>query len=166
MGILRSRLRGLAVTWLLLQVAWVTALVPRDCCAAHRPAAKGCHESVSATHCPMRAADGTPCPMHRGHGGHNSAEASPEHHHGSAPAERHTTAATQRDYPAQAPADCRLTAGCDGPLAALFALLSNHGILPDSAAVSPNVEIRRITTTAPDRLGGRFQPPDPPPPRA
>ena len=51
-------------------------------------------------------------------------------------------------------------------MAALFALLSNHGILPDSTAIIPDVEVRRVNALADGQAGGRFQPPDSPPPRA
>src|SRR5918999_5778707 len=65
----RGRLRVIAITCLVFQVAWLTALVPRDCCAAHRPAdrsERSCHQPVPKVQCPMRSADGTPCPMHGG----------------------------------------------------------------------------------------------------
>jgi hypothetical protein len=65
---LRRRLRLWATTWILLQVASLAALVPPECCAGHMPAAgaeQGCHEKAAAARCPMKAADGTPCPMHR-----------------------------------------------------------------------------------------------------
>jgi hypothetical protein len=33
--------------------------------------------------------------------------------------------------------DCRLGAVCDGPMAALFALMSAHGILPEATSALP-----------------------------
>ncbi len=43
----RRRLRLWAITWLLLQVVSLTALIPRDCCVGHRraaaPATPACH---------------------------------------------------------------------------------------------------------------------------
>jgi hypothetical protein len=166
MAMLRRKLRVVALTWLVFQVAWLTALVPRDCCAAHRPA-ENCHESASATHCPMRSADGTPCPMHRGHSGDNShPTVSVEHHHEAAPtAHQHRAPGSGHDRQS-APIDCRVTGACDGPMSALFALLSNHGILPESAATVPHVKIRHVDAVVHDHLGGQFQPPEPPPPRA
>jgi hypothetical protein len=168
MAFWRRHLRAFAATWLVFQAAWLIALVPRDCCAAHRLAETSCHESTSTTHCPMRAADGTPCPMHRGHSSPNSDQiASVEHHHEAARVERHHHAgAPERKDQAPLPTDCRLTGACDGPMAVLFGLLSNHGILPEAGAFIPNVEVRRVSTAVHDDLGGRFQPPDPPPPRA
>ena len=56
--IFRRRLRLWVITWLLFQVASLSAVVPRDCCLAHRPAAptdeQKCHEPVSEQ-CVMRA---------------------------------------------------------------------------------------------------------------
>jgi hypothetical protein len=44
----RSRLRLLAATWLVIQVASLAALVSLDCCAEHRPARQElpCHQAV------------------------------------------------------------------------------------------------------------------------
>jgi hypothetical protein len=46
----RRRLRLWAITWLLLQVVSLTALIPRDCCIGHRraaePAAPACHRAA------------------------------------------------------------------------------------------------------------------------
>jgi hypothetical protein len=48
MGSLRAHLRSLAAAWLVFQAAFLLALVPIDCCAAHRPKADAkCHESTS-----------------------------------------------------------------------------------------------------------------------
>ena len=71
MTIIRRRLRLWVAAWLVFQVASLSALVPRDCCAAHRPAASGktpsCHEKHRGhATARLRAASGTPCPMHRG----------------------------------------------------------------------------------------------------
>jgi hypothetical protein len=106
--------------------------------------------------------------MHQGQSEHASHQ-NPmvEHDHGAARAEhqQHAPAAAGRESQAP-PSDCKLMGACDGPMAALFALLSNHGVVPESAAVIPNVEVRPSVTTVHDHIGGQFQPPDPPPPRA
>ena len=51
MGPVRRHLRVLATAWLLLQAASLSAIVPRDCCAAHRgDAARGarnCHQPAT-----------------------------------------------------------------------------------------------------------------------
>lgn len=158
MASLRRKLRVIATTWLVLQVVWLTALVPRDCCAAHRPAEKS-HASPAATYCPMPDADGRPCPMHRGAAAQAAAQsAHGEHHHGAANAGHHGT-------PSQSP-DCRLSAACDGPMAALFTLLSGHGILLEPSFVPPNAGVRHVAAVAHESVIGQLDPPDPPPPRA
>ena len=161
MACLRRNLRVFVTTWLMFQVAWLTALVPRNCCAAHRPAEKSCHESAAATHCPMRDATGRPCPMHRGHAGHDSPEPDPaEHHHQTLGSAHHT------QTPSAPSSDCRLSGVCDGPMAALFALLSNHGILPEATEALPSVAARQVAPPVHESLTGRFEQPDSPPPRA
>ena len=143
MQLIRRSLRLWVATWLVLQVASLSALVPRDCCAAHRPAANAakrtCHQKAAATHCPMRAAGGAPCPMHRG--GHSEA------------------ADTSRD-------NCTMRGTCSGPLTALFAQLSNHGVLPATLQVLPDVRQGAVTGGSEEHLLTRLASPDPPPPRA
>jgi len=139
---LRQTLRAVAATWLAIQVAWLAALVPRDCCAAHPPAEKSCHESPAATHCPMPAADGTPCPMHR------------------------SNAAEHEEHTPPPPADCRLRGVCDGPMSALLTLLSNHGTLPEAAPPVPRPDARLVETVVDVSPLARFETPDSPPPRA
>jgi hypothetical protein len=130
---LRRKLRVFTTTWLMFQVAWLAALVPRDCCAAHRPAAKAsCHESAAVQ---------------------------TEHHLQPVAAESHRQSSGPVTH-------CRLSGTCAGPMAALFALLANHGILPESAAALPNTAIRSVPAAVHDNLTGHFEPPDPPPPRA
>jgi hypothetical protein len=149
----RQRLRVFTTTWLAFQLVWLAGLVPRDCCAAHPPAEKSCHDAAPATHCPMRGADGRPCPMHRG-----QAE-QPVHDHGS-PAAHHD------ETPSAPPTDCRLSGACDGPMSALLALLSHHGILPESGSAVPPVDSHTVSAAPSESFVGRFAPPDPPPPRA
>ena len=140
---LRRHLQLWVATWLVFQVASLSALVPLDCCAAHRPAAgdkePSCHERTAATHCPMRAAGGAPCPMHRG--GHSDAAEKPSN-------------------------ECLMRGTCDGPMAAVFALLSNHGVLTDSFAMLPDRQGHYLTAHARENLISRLASLDPPPPRA
>lgn len=140
---IRRGLRFWVATWLVFQVASLSALVPRDCCAAHRPAASAakpsCHEKAAATQCPMRAADGTPCPMHRGD--HNEPND------------------TSRD-------GCTMRSTCTGPMAALFAQLSNHGILTDQFQLLPDLHAGSTGIRTSENLITRLAPPDTPPPRA
>ena len=140
---IRHSLRLWVAIWLVAQVASLSALVPRDCCPAHRPAVStakpSCHQQAAATRCPMRASAGTPCPMHRG--------------------EHNEVADTSRDR-------CAMRSSCTGPMAALLAQLSNYGVLTDSFQVQPD---RQASPAAPNRseqLVTRLAPPEPPPPRA
>jgi len=143
MTTIRRRLRLWVTAWFVFQVVSLSALGPRDCCAAHRPPASAkapsCHESTAATYCPTRAASGTPCPMHGGN--HSDAD------HKSAP-------------------KCSMRGTCDGPMAALSALLSNHGVLSDAFSMLPDLQTTGITAHTGENLIGRLASPDPPPPRA
>jgi len=67
---LRSHLRACTVLWLLCQTLSLAALVPTDCCAAHRVASQAppdCHQAAAAADeavCPMHASAGDECPTH------------------------------------------------------------------------------------------------------
>jgi hypothetical protein len=151
MGVIRRHLRAWTAVWALSQCAILTALMPRDCCTAHRhgagESAVRCGETVPGAQCPMRSPDGTPCPMHRvlasdGHA-HNSGHAKPS-----------------KDTA------CSLRGTCKGPFAALAALLSNQGIAPEVVTVSPD---RRVGLQIPipvPLVRATSIPPDTPPPRA
>ena len=145
MRIIRRRLRTWATIWLVVQTGWVSALVPRDCCAVHQPATvkaeSSCHESAPATNCHMQSAGGAPCPMHR-------SQIEPGEHHQSS--SNH----------------CSLRGSCDGPMAALFVLLSNHGILTQPATTIPNDGVSSASTRLCESVVSRLESPDPPPPRA
>jgi hypothetical protein len=144
----RRHLRFWVTTCLVLQVVSLSALVPRDCCAAHRVATdkeKSCHESGAAAaaeqagaHCPMPGDAGDACPMHSdGHAG-------------------------QRP-PRQA---CTMQGTCDGPMAALLVIISNQGVLTEPLRLA--VDLSSVVAPAPARedVVSRFTPPDSPPPRA
>ncbi len=139
--------------WLVFQVASLSALVPRNCCAAHQPAAvkteHSSHDSVPATDCPMLAADGTACPMHRGHGGHGD-----HREHGES---------SSHEDPS---GECSIRGRCAGPMASLLALLSNQGVLPEGVAALPDVESRSVSPAVRESVVSRLASPDPPPPRA
>ena len=142
MNSLRRRLRVWAAAWLLIQVASLSAFLPGDCCAAHASkagAAKAhCDRPVKAAQCPMRAVDGAPCTMH-----------ADEHH-----------------QPAESMPQCSMRGACGGPAAALVVLLSNHGVLTASFAVSPDPTAGLVTDARRENLTGRLASPEPPPPRA
>ena len=61
---------------------------------------------------------------------------------------------------------CSMRATCDGPVAALFALLSNYGVLRDSITLLPDVHTGSVTLQTRQNLISRLAPPDSPPPRA
>jgi hypothetical protein len=79
MQAVRTRVRTVALVWLLSQAASLAAFVPEQCCASHvhEAAAKeatsakdeACHEAEPpkpepGDACPMGQGDGTACPMH------------------------------------------------------------------------------------------------------
>jgi hypothetical protein len=131
-----------AAAWLVFQVASLAALVPRDCCAAHRAptssAEHGCHKTTAATHCPMRGADGTPCPMHRGR--------------------------DARD-PVSSSGGCSLRSTCSEPMVALAALLWNQGVLAEPLDVVPDSGLSVVAAATRDPIVNQPDSPDPPPPR-
>lgn len=120
MTTIRAGLRLWVTAWLVFQVASLSALVPRACCAAHRP-------PPSAT----------------------------EHmcHEAAAPVE-------------QPDAKCSMRGMCEGPMAALLALLSNYGVPADPFEMSPDLLAGPAAIHARESLIGRLASPDPPPPRA
>ena len=137
---LRRRLRLWAAASLVMQSAWLFALMPLDCCAAHQPASAKpeCHdEAPKPPDCHMEAAGAAACPMHQnaGHAGQSNPR-------------------------------CTMRASCNGPMTGLLSLLSAQGILPAAPALSAPVEARAATATLHEQLTRRFIPPDSPPPRA
>ncbi len=87
----------------------------------------------------MPSADGVPCPMHQ----------------------------TGRPGPGEAPdTSCRLRGACAGPMAALFTMLSSHGVLSAPPAVLPVHPTSAVVPGPPEALVSRLPVPDSPPPRA
>jgi len=124
--------------WLLFQVASLSALVPKDCCAAHHAAAPtkqhSCHEDAGAPDSAMET--GAHCPMH--HNGGNGEE------------------------PASG---CTMRGTCSGPMAALMSFLSNTGVLTDSFKLTPTLHAGFAPDPLREHLTSRLASPDPPPPR-
>ena len=87
----------------------------------------------------MRAANGTPCPMHRG--------------------DHHEAAETSG-------VDCTMRGTCSGPMAAMVAQLSNYGVLPSAPHVAPDLHPGAVRLSVDEQLLIRLTPPDSPPPRA
>ena len=148
MILLRLHLRSLAAAWIVFQAATLSALVPRACCLAHEAAlttaASQCHENAPASHCSGRQADDPPCAMHDAH------------HHGEAPVKPSEPGGH----------DCALRGTCGGPAAALFALLSTHGVLTDAVFTSSEFHRVAFALSSTEHLIPPFAPPDAPPPRA
>jgi len=145
MNLVRRHLRRGVAAWLFCHALTFTALVPRDCCAAHAhgadwaAAASGeapCHEAAApapGAHCEMAAEDGAACPMH------------------AAPVSS---------------SDCALTGSCQAPAAALAAVLLQAAVLVPATSYAPHV--LPVTVSPPPDVSARSlaTPPAAPPPRA
>lgn len=133
----RRRLRSWTALTLVVQCAWLFAIVPSDCCAAHeaQPQDAPCHEEAPPPHCAMEAANGAACPMHRG-------DAVPGR------------------------SNCRMRTECGGPMSALLSLLAGRAILPAFAIATLDPPSTTLQTAVGAALPSRFVPPDAPPPRA
>lgn len=154
MRVVRRHLRTGAATWLICHVLAFSALLPRDCCAAHAHAAEAGavdhsahgmpaptgheHHAASAPAdgdaCPMRAADGAPCPMHEGRG-------------------------------AASPAACQMTGICSQPAAALAAVLMQAAVPPAPFALLPSPWSIALAIAADEHPHSLALPPASPPPR-
>jgi len=171
----RRRLRLAVAAWLAFQVVSLSALVPRDCCAAHHPAkadrVERCHERADSAYCPMRS-QGRNCPMHpqvaaeppaddhahHGDGAHHQAvEADAAGDHAS------HTAAKPESSPTE---QCTLGGTCNAPMTALAVILSNHGVVPASTPLPANAERALAPLNRDEHLTSRLAAPDSPPPRA
>jgi hypothetical protein len=142
--------------WLICHVLAFSALLPRDCCAAHahsgaaplsEAAAAADHSAHLAvdphahheaplpagTACPMAAADGAPCPMH--------------------------------DGAAPGGAACRMTGVCNQPAAALAAVLMQAAVPAAIFAFQPLDLTAPVVVTADASPHALVLPPDSPPPR-
>jgi hypothetical protein len=134
----RQHLRLWTAVSLVVQSAWLFAIVPADCCAAHTPheTERSCHEEVQAMHCPMKDSTGAACPMH------------------------------QADKPHPSSDDCRMSGGCAGPMSALLSLLAAHAVLPETPVAVISAPAVAHPSSWAEQLASRFVPPDAPPPRA
>jgi len=154
MSLVRRHLRRGVVVWLACHALTFSALVPRDCCAAHEHAAMSspdgtaaaadapCHEmatgrsmpqAVTVDHCDMPASDGAGCPMHRA---------------------------------GASPVSCAMTGACHAPDAALASVLWQAAVAPSAprlvtpvAALAPRAAFAALSLAL-------ALPPDSPPPRS
>lgn len=184
MGFIRRNLLVCTWLWLLGQAASVSALVPRACCDMHpvAGAATGCHETTPGAECPMRDADGQPCPMHRssaavmGHDHHQQADATdvvqPFRPHRAQAGTDQTAVAAGGARPSDVTgqreatdARCRMRGSCNGPASALAALFWMPGVLSATPAVAigPGVP---TTPQVTERLVSALAVFDTPPPRS
>jgi hypothetical protein len=160
MRTLRRHLRLGVATWLACHVLAFSALLPRNCCAAHAhgpatsastgadhsahaghamPAAlatahasPGAAESFDGASCPMRGADGAPCPMHES---------------------------------GAAPDACQMTGVCNQPAAALAAVLMQSAVPPAVFVLQPHHAGLMVSPAADVQPLSLALPPDSPPPR-
>jgi hypothetical protein len=166
---LRRRLRLAVTVWLSFQVASLSALVPLDCCDAHRPAdvvrAESCHERADSPYCPMRARNGKTCPMHQ-----KAELAGPHAHHRQTAADEHAASHPgqheQASAPERAKDHCSIGGTCSAPMTALAVILSNHGVVAAEVRVPANAARVLVSLTHAEHLTSRQPAPDSPPPRA
>lgn len=134
---LRRRVRAVAFTWLLCQVASLAAFVPGECCVAHaaeakaRQQAEACHEA-GATPAPEPQA-GDACPMHHESKSHDC---------------------------------CAITNPCDGPGTQLLSLFSFVSTVDEPLVSSAVLESTSAFVPPPPPLLYRLALPDAPPPKA
>ena len=141
-------MRVCVAIWSLGQTAMLTALLPRDCCAAHPTGAHA--RSMSDEAAPRGPA---PCPM-GGHDGVASGESVAMHGEDT----RETGSPVGRD--------CTLRAVCNGPLAALASLLSAQGIMPDAMTMATDAARREVPAARVEAPFSNTPDPESPPPRA
>jgi hypothetical protein len=134
----RRHLRGFVTAWLVFQVSSLSAFVPRDCCLAHQRH----HQD------PAGAEEQKPAC-------HEAAASAvvQTHHDGIQP--------TSSPKP-----ECAMRGTCNGPLAAIAALLSNHAVVSDAFIVSLHFQTAAVVPAGHESLVSRLVPPDSPPPRA
>ena len=134
MRAVRRHLGVYVAAWLVFQVAALSSIVPRDCCAAHRP--------VSARTDPA-CHDAAPVPQ------------DVRAHHGTTVQRTES----QKDT-------CTMRGACGGPMAALLAQLSLHGVLGDRLQLAPTLVSTSVEPLVREHLVSRLTAPDSPPPRA
>lgn len=137
MTAIRRRLRAVAFTWLLCQVASLSAFVPEACCISHaaeaaaKEKAAACHEEAAP---PAPApAQGDACPLHSGRTKHDC---------------------------------CAITNACDGPGAQLLSLFSFVSTIDEPLASSTLLASSSAFAPPAPPLLSRLALPDAPPPKA
>lgn len=140
MAVFRRRLRVLVAAWLLFQAATLSAFVPRACCLVHQQGTNkqtpDCHSQTVQPEAP-----------------------SPHQH------EHHAAQQTTSPQPDRPAHECTVSGICGGPLAALFAALSNPGIIANPPAVVVAFQAATLGAPAERHVIPGLIPPDPRPPR-
>ncbi len=136
MGFVRRHLGAWTLVWLSCQIASISALTVFDL----RPLAhqdQDCLQAGPAEQCPMRGANGEPCPMHRG--SHSDSH--------------------------QGPATCTLRGTSDASGSELASLFSLVGVLPvvSATTIEPEAAVRVVSVMVPAPIALAL---DTPPPRA
>jgi hypothetical protein len=132
---LRQHLRPLAIAWLLSQAVSLAAIVGFDCCAAHRT-------PTPEAKAPQPA-ETVACPMHA-----------------AAAAGAGTPMSNQQN-----PVKCVMRGSCNGPMAALLAVLSNNALPSESIAPTPALVAVAAPPRSPETFVVHSESPDTPPPR-
>lgn len=143
MCLVRRHLPRVVVAWLFCHIFAFTALLPRECCAAHARGAHAFAHHESAT-----------APAHQGHGHVHLDDCEMADHEGAA-------------CPMHAPiAPCAVTGACDAPAASLHAVLLGAAVLSAPTFVVPDLAPmprQHLRLVQPVSLA---IPPDAPPPKA
>ncbi|HWI20371.1 MAG TPA: hypothetical protein VNT81_21600 [Vicinamibacterales bacterium] len=145
MTAIRRYVRAVAMTWLLCQVASLSAFVPEECCDRHTvaaadgehqhhaepapPPAEECHEAPAP-----EPVEGDTCPMHKG--------------------------TQSRSHEC-----CAITNTCDGPGTHLLSLFAFTGEVERPSTPSSMLDAGAAFTPPPPPLLGRLSLPDAPPPK-
>ena len=133
----RRHIRAWTTLALVLQSAWLFAIVPGVCCVAHETPMQDapCHEEVKVEPCAMHGEPGAACQMHQ------QAE--------------------------QVPAEtCAMRTACGGPMSALLSMLDARGVLPAPQTFLTASESAPSPPLPGEQLISQFVPPDSPPPRS
>jgi hypothetical protein len=137
---LRHRLQWGVAAWLIVQVAALSAFVPQDCCAAHKA------QHQQARHHTMAVPD---------HSNHHSMSHESMHSGSHDPA------------PAVPAKGCVMKGTCKGPMSAIIAILSSHGVPPVSAfSIAPDLSSSLAAGIARQYATSHLASPETPPPRA
>lgn len=137
MNAVRRYVRAVAMTWLLCQVASLSAFIPEQCCASHAAEeaakAKAANDTCHETPAP-EPKEGDVCPMHRG-------------------------------TPQRAHDCCVMTNACEGPGTHLLSLFAMVGVIEPPPTSSIVLDSEAAFVPAQPPLLRHLSLPDAPPPK-